>query len=52
MCSRCGWTSRTALLCHLTDTHSAEQHLGAINYIGGGATGFTAQKPQSDGQPK
>ena len=34
-----------ALLRHLTDTLSVEQHLGAINYIGGGAAGFTA--PQS-----
>jgi quercetin dioxygenase-like cupin family protein len=34
-----------ALLRHLTDTLSAEQNLGAINYIGGGAAGFTAQRP-------
>jgi quercetin dioxygenase-like cupin family protein len=34
-----------ALLRHLTDTLSAEQHLGEINYIGGGAAGFTAQQP-------
>jgi hypothetical protein len=33
-----------ALLRHLTDTLSAEQHLGAINYIGGCATGFTAKQ--------
>ena len=32
-----------ALLRHLTDTLSAEQNLGTINYIGGGAAGFTAQ---------
>jgi quercetin dioxygenase-like cupin family protein len=41
-----------ALLRHLTDTLSAEQHLGTINYIGGGATGFTAQEPRSNGQPE
>lgn len=32
-----------ALLRHLSDTLSAEQNLGTINYIGGGAAGFTAQ---------
>jgi hypothetical protein len=36
-----------ALLRHLTDTLSVEQHLGVINYIGGGAAGFTAPQPQS-----
>jgi quercetin dioxygenase-like cupin family protein len=39
-----------ALLHHLTDTLSAEQHLGAINYIGGGAAAFTAPQPQSADQ--
>jgi hypothetical protein len=33
-----------ALLRHLTDTLSAEQSRGAINYIGGGAADFTAQE--------
>jgi quercetin dioxygenase-like cupin family protein len=33
-----------ALLRHLTDTLSAEQNLGTINYIGGGAAGFTGQE--------
>ena len=32
-----------ALIRHLTDTLSAEQNLGAINYIGGGAAGFMTQ---------
>ena len=41
-----------ALLRHLTDTLSAEQHLGPINYIGGGAAGFTAQQPQPDQHAK
>ena len=40
------------LLRHLTDTLSAEQHLGAINDIGGGAASFTAQQPRSNGRPK
>jgi hypothetical protein len=34
-----------ALLRHLTDTLSAEQHLDAITYIGGGAAGFMTQQP-------
>ena len=33
-----------ALLRHLTDTLSVEQHLGTINYIGGGAADFTARE--------
>jgi hypothetical protein len=37
-----------ALIRHLTDTLSAERNLGAINYIGGGAAGFTAQEPGCD----
>jgi hypothetical protein len=41
-----------ALLHHLTDTLSVEQDLGAINYIGGGAAGFTAQEPRSNRQPE
>ncbi|HZA08974.1 2,4'-dihydroxyacetophenone dioxygenase family protein [Mycobacterium sp.] len=32
-----------ALLRHLTDTLSGEQHLGKINYIGSGAATFTAR---------
>jgi hypothetical protein len=35
----------------LTDTLSAGQHLGAIN-CGGGAAGFTAQQPRSNGRQK
>ena len=36
-----------AVLRHLTDTLSAEQDLGAVTYIGGGAAAFTASQPQS-----
>jgi quercetin dioxygenase-like cupin family protein len=32
-----------ALIRHLTDTLSAEQNLGAVNYIGGGAAGLMTQ---------
>ena len=32
-----------ALIAHLTGTLAEEQNLGQINYIGGGAAGFTAQ---------
>ena len=33
-----------ALIRHLTDTLAAEQNLGALSYIGGGAAGFTTQE--------
>ena len=39
-----------ALLRHLTESLSAERHLGTMNYIGGGAAGFTAPQPQSADQ--
>lgn len=32
-----------ALIAHLTGTLAEEQNLGPVNYIGGGAAGFTAQ---------
>ena len=33
-----------ALIRHLSDTLAAEQNLGALNYIGGGAAGFMTQE--------